>query len=364
MRKPINKQSAIFAASLLAVCSVATAAPLDAFLEANPQARYGQGMFEFTADRMNKSLDLFKLRDNSLVLAGENSGDYQGGTLRAGLSLRSDIWVDGALQRRKITYGPDQPQIDSWRVGAQWQFLQAQANSPAAALRLSAWGNQSSQVVKSTSTALGPLTCTDGAGCIDRLSVNDAKDHTLQADLVGTWALGPVKLSAFAGAGQGKVTVGSVTANASGVPLLGNVTTTYSNGSFDDKLFDLASDIYKLNSELQSINYNTRMAQAGFNLAYSSGPWLWRGGYVLQNIQRTGVDDVIRNKNKTPYNLNHTVVGEVGYKLSPSVVLFTRGQVMTRQFLTEMPFLYNSLTSQRFNQRYGILSIGISTGFY
>ena len=91
---------------------------------------------------------------------------------------------------------------------------------------------------------------------------------------------------------------------------------------------------------------------------------IWRGGYVLQNIQRTGVDDAIRNKNKTPYNLNHTLVGEVGYKLSPNVVLFTRGQAMTRQFLTEMPFLYNSLTSQRFNQRYGILSVGISAGFY
>jgi hypothetical protein len=360
----MNHPRAIFAASFLAAGSAATAAPLDAFLEANPQARYGQGMVEFTADRMNKSLDLLNLRDNSLVLAGENSGDYQGGTLRAGLSLRPDIWVDGALQRRKITYGPDQPQIDSWRVGAQWQFLQAQANSPDAALRLSAWGNQSSQVVKSTPTALGPLTCTEGAGCIDRLSVNNAKDHTLQADLIGSWALGAAKLTAFAGAGQGKVTVGSITANASGVPFLGNVTTTYSNGSFDNQLFDLASDIYKLNSELQSINYNTRMAQAGFNLAYSSGPWLWRGGYVLQNIQRTAVDDAIRNKNKTPYNLNHTLVGEVGYKLTPNVVLFTRGQAMNRQFLTEVPFLYNSLTSQRFNQRYGILSVGISAGFY
>jgi hypothetical protein len=219
-------------------------------------------------------------------------------------------------------------------------------------------------VVKSTPTALGPLTCTEGAGCIDRLSVNNAKDHTLQADLIGSWALGAAKLTAFAGAGQGKVTVGSITANASGVPFLGNVTTTYSNGSFDNQLFDLASDIYKLNSELQSINYNTRMAQAGFNLAYSSGPWLWRGGYVLQNIQRTAVDDAIRNKNKTPYNLNHTLVGEVGYKLTPNVVLFTRGQAMNRQFLTEVPFLYNSLTSQRFNQRYGILSVGISAGFY
>jgi hypothetical protein len=102
-----------------------------------------------------------------------------------------------------------------------------------------------------------------------------------------------------------------------------------------------------------------RTAHAGFNLGYNSGPWQWRGGYVLQNIQRSAVDDVIRSKNKTPYNLNHTLMGEVGYKMTRNTLLFTRGQVMSNQFLTEVPFLYNSLTSQRFNQRYGLLSIGL-----
>jgi hypothetical protein len=353
--------AACLSGACLTLATSAIAAPNDALLEANPQARYGQGMVEVTVDHMNKSLDVFKLRGSDLAL-GENTGDYQGGTLRTGLSLRHDLWLDAALQRRKLTYGPDQPQIDSWRLGAQWQFLAAQASAPAAALRLSAWGNQSKQLVKSSSTPLGPLTCQSGGlGCVDRLSVNNAKDHTLQADLIGTWSLGPVNLSAFAGAGQGKVSVGSITANAS-TPI-GKVGTTYSNGSFDDPLFALAANAFNFNTELQSINYNTRTAQAGFNLAYSTGPWQWRGGYVLQNIQRTGVDDVIRGKNKTPYNVNHTLVGEVGYKLTPTLLFFTRGQVMNHQFVTEIPFLYNSLTSQRFNQRYGLLSIGLLASF-
>jgi hypothetical protein len=341
---------AILASCALALTTAATAAPLDALLEANPQARYGQGMVEVTVDHMNKSLDVFKLRGTDLAL-GENTGDYQGGTLRTGLSLRHDLWLDAALQRRKLSYGPDQPQIDSWRVGAQWQFLQTQGSSPAAALRLSAWGNQAGQVVKSSPSALG---CISGT-CInaDRLSVNKVKDQTIQADLIGTWPLGPVKLSAFAGAGQGQVSVGSITANLGSFPI------TYSNGSFDNKLFNDLVVGTPLNTELQSINYNTRTAQAGFNLAYNTGPWSLRGGYVLQDIQRTSVDDVISAKGKTPYSLNHTLVGEVAYKLSPSVILFTRGQAMSKQFLTEIPFLYNSLTSQRFNQRYGILSVGL-----
>jgi hypothetical protein len=344
----------------LTLATSAIAAPNDALLEADPQARYGQGMVALAVDHMNKSLDVFKLRDPSLVLAGENSGDYRGGTLSAGMSPRPGWWVDGALQRRQITYGPDQPQINSWRVGTQWQFLQAQAQQPAAALRLSAWGNQSKQVVKSSPTALACLD--NNQPCqtpvtADRLTVNDAKDLTLQADLIGSWALGPVKLSAFVGAGQGKVSVGSITASALGQ------TTTFANGQFDNGLFDGIAKSLNLNAELQSINYNTRTAQAGFNLAYSTGPWQWRGGYVLQNIQRSAVDDVIRSKNKTPYNLNHTLVGEVGYKLTPTLLFFTRGQIMNHQFVTEIPFLYNSLTSQRFDQRYGLLSIGLLASF-
>lgn len=351
IRKTLH--TALSAASLT-VATSAFAAPGDAFLEAIPQDRYGPGMVEFTLDHMNKSLDIFKLRDASLVLAGENSGDYHGTSLRAGLGLRPNVWVDGALQRRKLTYGNDQPQIDSWRVGAQWQFLQAQGSKPAAAVRLSAWGNQAQQVVKSSPTALGPLTCVPGGpGCVDRLSVNDAQDRTLQADLIGAWILGPVKFAAFAGAGQGKVSVGSITASALGQ------TTTFANGRFDNPLFDGIAQSLKLNTELQSINYNTRTAHTGFNLAYTTGPWQLRGGYVMQNIQRSAVDDVIRSKNKTPYNLNHTLMGEVGYKMTRNTMLFTRGQVMSNQFLTEVPFLYNSLTSQRFNQRYGLLSIGL-----
>ena len=345
--------NACFSAASLTLATSVMAAPGDAFLEVNPQDRYGLGMVEFSIDHMNKSLDVFKLRDASLVLAGENSGDYHGTSLRAGLGLRPNVWVDGALQQRKLTYGNDQPQIDSWRVGAQWQFLQAQGSNPAAAVRLSAWGNQSQQVVKSSPTALACLGNPCQVITADRLSVNDAQDRTLQADLIGAWVLGPAKLTAFAGAGQGKVSVGSITANAQAL------TATFANGKFDNPVFVGIAELSNLNPELQSINYNIRSAHAGFNLAYNTGPWQLRGGYVMQNIQRSAVDDVIRSKNKTPYNLNHTLMGEVGYKMTRNTLLFTRGQVMSNQFLTEVPFLYNSLTSQRFNQRYGLLSIGL-----
>ena len=363
--KKINTRNTrqAFALAMAFAAATVTAAPLDALLQATDPTPDGQGMVELSADHMNRSFDVFKLRGGDANLA-ENTGDYQGGTVRASLKLRPDVWIDGALQRRQLSNGPDRPHIDSWRLGAQWQFWPAQASGPAAALRLSAWGNQAAQIVKSSPTVLGPLTCQDGGlGCIDRLSVNNAKDRTLQADLIGTWPLGPLKLSAFVGAGQGQVSVGSITATASQVPSLGQVTTTYSQGRFDVPLIELAAQIFKLNGELQSINYNTRMAQAGFNLAYSTGPWLLRGGYALQHVQRSAVDDVIRAKGKTAYTLNHTLVGELAYKVTDRVLLFTRGQAMSNQFLADIPFLYNSLTSQRFNQRYGLLTVGLGVVF-
>ena len=358
MTKPTFRHCSAWTLTLLLAVGAAQAAPLDALLEAKPQARYGQGFVEVAADHMNQSLDVFKLRSTDLP-AGENTGDYQGATVRAGLSLRPDLWLDGALQRRKLTYGPDQPQIDSWRVGGQWQFWQGPGlpgtTGGSAALRLSAWGNQSGQVNKTTPTALPGCIASVCSIVASRLSVHDAQDRTVQADVIGSWPLGPVQLSAFAGAGQGKVSVGSITANIAGIPV------TYANGSFGGVFDALVPPSF--NTELQSANYSTRMAQAGFNLAYSSGPWHLRGGYALQNIQRTAVDEVIRAKGKTPYSLNHTLVGEVAYQISPSVVLFTRGQAMSNQFLTEIPFLYNSLTSHRFNQRYGVLSVGLGVVF-
>ena len=360
VQRRANPVLTLIASCMLTLGASVAAAPLDTFLEADPQAAYGQGMFEFSVDHMNKSLDVFKLRDPSLVMAGENSGDYQGASLRAGMSLAPNVWVDGALQRRKLTYGQDQPQIDSWRVGAQWQFLQPQGSSPAAAVRLTVWGNQAQQVVKSSATSLACLDSNQPCQTpvtADRLSVNDPKDQTLQADLIGSWILGPVKLSAFTGAGQGKVSVGSITATSLGQ------TTTFANGQFDNPLFDGIANALKLNTELQSINYNTRTAHAGFNLAYRSGAWHWRGGFVLQNIQRTGVNAVIRRNGKTPYTLNQTWMGELAYHITPNIRVFTRGEIMNRQFLADIPFLYNSLTSHRFKERYGLVYAGLGIRF-
>jgi hypothetical protein len=341
---------AMLATCLLTLGNSAAAAPHDAFLEANPQAAYGNGMIEFSVDHMNKTLDVFKLRDPSLVMAGENSGDYQGTSIRAGMGLAHNVWVDGALQQRKLTYGNDQPQLDSWRVGLQWAFAQQQGLRPAGALRLTAFGNSASVLKKSSPTAISGIT-------LDTVQVNQPRDNMLQANAIGTWAFGPYRASGFVGAGRGKMRVNSINAT------LRNSGATYSDGKFDVPLLNAFAEQSGLGAELRSVNDDLTSLQMGFNLAYVTGPWRLRGGYVMQHIDRPAVDAVVKRKGQSSYNLNHTFIGEVAYKLNPHVYLLLRGQAMSNQFLTEIPFLYNSLTSQRFNERYGIVYAGVGVVF-
>lgn len=350
------------ALALTAVLAPAMGAPLDALLDADPAARYGSAFVEVSADVMNSALDVFKVRKSNGLNLAEGAGDYSGATLRAGFEPAPGWWVDGSLQQRQLNYGADRPHIDSWRLSGQWLVLEQQEQQPATALRLSAWGNTAGELVKSSPTALGPLTCATGSlGCVDRLAVVDPEDRQWQADVVTSWSSGPWILSTFASVGAGKIKVASVRANATvqGVP----VSATYANGAFDQSIFDQVAKLYNLGAELQSINYSTRTAQLGLNLAWTQGPWLLRGGYALQHLNRDGVDDVIEAKHKSPVTVNHTLVGEAAYKVSDQLYLFARGQWMKRQFLSDIPFLYNSLTSHRFNQQYGLVSLGVGVPF-
>jgi hypothetical protein len=95
------------------------------------------------------------------------------------------------------------------------------------------------------------------------------------------------------------------------------------------------------------------------------GNWAIRGGYQYFSIHRDGVDAFINSRptDNTPYRINHTLLGEVAYRMAPGMRVFVRGQAMSNQMLSEMPLLYNSLTARRFNERYGILSAGVMASF-
>ena len=79
--------------------------------------------------------------------------------------------------------------------------------------------------------------------------------------------------------------------------------------------------------------------------------------------RRPTVDSAVQSLGNTPYQRNQTLIGEVAYKLTQTAHVYTRAQVMQRQFLSEIPFLYNSITSPIFGVKYGVVSAGLGFSF-
>lgn len=329
-----------------------SAAPLDALLEATPQNRYGDAMIEVAGDRMNKRLDVLKLRNTDAGLP-DNAGDYSGAHVRAGLNVHQTFWLEGGLMRRNLSYSTYHPQVDSWQLAGQWQLLKGSRGESDIGVRLSAWGNRSGDITRNQpeSVTMGNQTVQ-----IQSLSLDKVQDQQMQLDLISTWRGTDSTASVFFGAGAGRVKTGTVSVQLNQAH--------YTYGDALASVLQALSPSYK--QQLDSLSYNTRFVHAGFNLGHKAGHWSLRGGYDLFVIRRTAVDDAVANlpapANK-PYRTNHTLVGEVAYSLSPNVTVFTRGQAMSNQFMADVPMLYNSITAKRFNEKYGLLSIGLTATF-
>jgi len=328
------------------------AAPLDALLEATPQNRHGDAMIELGADQMNHRLDILKLRNSDPSLP-DNAGDYSGAHIRAGVNIHQSFWLEGSLMQRNISYSSYRPQIDSWQLAGQWQLIQGSRGESDIGLRLSAWGNRSGGITRNQTES---VTLSNQSVQIQSLALSKVEDLQTQIDLVSTWRWPDTTASVFAGAGAGRVKIGTVSVQSS----LGSFT-------YGDNFASLVQALmpsYK--QQLDALNYRTRFAHAGFNLSHQLGNWRLRGGYDFFVIQRSAVDDVIASlpaPTNQAYRSNHTLVGEVAYSLRPGLSVFTRGQAMSNQFLADVPMLYNSITAKRFNQKYGLLSVGLIATF-
>jgi hypothetical protein len=336
------------------------AAPLDGFLEASPYVEPRTGFFEVALDAMNGTLDVLNLRPDGL--ADDTIGNLDGFHLRAGYALTADLWVDGSLYRRKITYAGIDPELTSWQLGAQYRYrLSSERYRSDAAVRLSMWGSHAGEIAATR----GQLQSRPVFRFLDGLSVDRPADRQIQGDLLWTWWLGSTALSAFAGAGLGEVSVRSVTAR------LGSVSRRWLDGRFvseagqvDNLLAGLVEQL-GLEQELDSINYSTRFVHGGVGLRIPYGDWSVRAAYQVFTIRRNTVDELIsaRESDNATYRMNHTLIGEISYRFTGRARVFVRGQAMSNQFLSEMPLLYNSLTVQRFGEKYGIVSVGLVMGF-
>jgi hypothetical protein len=90
---------------------------------------------------------------------------------------------------------------------------------------------------------------------------------------------------------------------------------------------------------------------------------MYRLGYVMAYLRRPSVDSAVQSLGNASYQRNQTLVGDLSYKFTQTVHAYTRVQFMQRQFLSDIPFLYNSITSPIFGVKYGTVSAGLGLSF-
>jgi hypothetical protein len=355
--------SAVASTQLL---SAAHAAPLDALLSANKPTVPGKVEIEAAYDVVNSKVDVFNVRDSDKDFAGTNVGDYHGAHLRAGVAVTPSLWLDGGLWQRKLDYRQDQAKVNSWQLAAQYKFLDGKALVPTMAARVGAWGNYADSLDKTSPTKVSGVT-------LNSVSVKDPSDRQFQADLIASWpVLQQGEVSAFIGGGASRVKLGSVSGTATqngcnynlafGRSEVTGTLAQFCNAGVVIDRFTLANSTVGINV-FDEAEYRARFMHAGLSAKWLMGNWQLRAGYDYQRVNRDSVDDSISRRGGKPVEDNHTLVGEVMYRVTNNVSLFGRGQLMKRQFTGEIPFAYNSLTAGRFDKKYGFVTAGVVMQF-
>jgi hypothetical protein len=349
----------VLVAGLAAGASV-IAAPLDALLTTEQIETPGSGEVELGYDAANSSLDFLNVRSKND--SSSNVGDYKGEHIRGGVAITPRLWIDGAFWRRKIDYRSFVADLSSWQVAGQYKFLDGSGYVPSLAVRVGAWGNYSSSLTKSTNSTVGGTKFTSA-------TVSEPTDIQYQLNLIGTWPVTrQFSFSVFGGAGSSTTGYDNVSAtartangceynvafvDAGAVSTLARpcnasgVVTRFSQSN---------SATFNVNKEAK---YKAYYYQAGLMASWTVNDWRVRGGYQYQTINRDQIDDIIASRGGVAYKNNQVFIADVSYKLFRNTTVFLRGQYMKNQFNGEIPLAYNTLTADRFNQHYGILSTGL-----
>jgi hypothetical protein len=358
--------------ALATLCAVASAAPLDALLSTEPAhvgARDSSFELELGYDVANDRVDFLRLRPDS---ASSSTGDYYGRSLRAGWAVTPRLHMDGGLTKRRLVFKSFDADVTTWQLAAQYLVLGAEPGpyenfrQPQLALRASAWGDSAPGFDRELNFKVGTYT-------FRSLHADKPRDTQLQFDVIGGWPVSAnLHVNGIAGIGYSKVTLKGV----SGTVAYGNwlcdaqmdtawVQATCKNtkdgSSFNSK--DPSNDNpygVDINKEAR---YHALTYQAGINATWRSGDWLFRGGLLHMTHRRSDVEDVVRARGGSPVRSNQVLVLETGYKPTTNSLVFLRGQMMTHQFLGELPMTYNSVSAGQFDKRYGFVTLGLAVAF-
>ena len=363
----MQRKLALFCSGLF-ISLHSAAAPSDLFLQAKDLAAGPSSSalhVTLAADAVNDTIDVFDLRENEGV-TDTSAGDYQGFHLAAQYDFSPAWSIEGAYWRREIDYGHDRNKIHSALLGARFSPAFNLSKNDAVSFRSSFWLNQADTLSKTTPTQVNTQT-------FNQISVDSPEDWQLQLDAIFSHRLNPMnQLNAFASLGYSKVEVSGLDIQALYQGCLINVTVNGSNqytGNLarpcdvggvtlnDMEVQGNASD-YGLDVQ-QDLNYDSYFASAG-------GSWNWRYkkfesqlAYQYQRLWRDSIDDRVSSFGNQAIKDNHTLGAKFSYDFTPQITGFLQGELYQRNFVGQIPFLYNSITADRLDKRYGLASLGV-----
>ena len=346
--------------ALLAITANVYAAPLDAFLTANRPAEVFKPEVELSYDLANRAVDFLNLRPTRADGTEGPAGDYSGAHIKIGMNVTPDIWIDGALWKRKIDYVSTTADITSWQLGGQWKMIDGGPGGNSIAVRLGAWGDSSPVLRRTTNVTVQGTTFASA-------QATNPSDTQLQLDLIGTWSVAKsLDLTTLIGAGRSKVDFDRVSATSKSKGCLYDVqfndTSVVSTCEASGTRISVPNDVFGIDVR-QEARYTSSYVNVGANIAWHPGDWRVRGGVMYTLLNRGAIDDIVATRGGTSYKSNTFVLAEVGYKWLPTTLTYIRAQVMAHQFVGEVPLTYNTLTATQHRRRYGILSVGLVQSF-
>lgn len=344
---------------------VASAAPLDVFLTATPSPPASKGYLELGTDHMNGALDVFNVRESNPLTSGTKAGNYHGNYATGGARLGESLWISGTLGQKAISSTADTFNYKHWQVSGLYRLTEPSLNTPAMALRLSAWGNYAA-ATESTVAVVVP-----GAK-LNSVKITEPADRQLQADVIATWPLSPASdVSFHAGIGRSQLSYGALSATTTRngcdylVAFTGNnfllsrsaPCALVSADYYFDKSGEYGVDV------ANEIAWRSHFVQSGINANWRSGPWTLMGGYLFYAVRRELVDTILASRGNASYTSNHTVSVEARYSVDTSTTAFVRGQLTSNLLLSDLPVSYNSSTAERFGSKYTLFTLGVRTTF-
>jgi len=345
----------------LIIFSRLSAAPLDGYLNLYQANDFNYGRISLTADQVNESLDIFGIREQDAEFSGTTVGDYQGYSGHLDFRFTRNLSVTGGAWQRELDLGNEKLQINTWKVAGQWQMLSQKKSRPALAMGYSYWWNNAATIQRTSMTSLLNVD-------VDNIKITNVKDKQQQLDFIATWMM-PTNwaLSLYVGVGRSDVSFDKFFVNYDGCPYL------FTSPSRQAVTLQLAQSA---TSECQvltvkrtdtrspfpgpglGIQYHSFYQQLGSSMRWKNNNWALHAGLRAVFID-SEVDSLIASSGKKSYTTNVIGLVQVTRKLYKTMALFVRGQYYHRRWLGEIPLTYNVLTAHRFNNAYGLMSLGI-----